>query len=760
MFFHQTISLGFTMINLEKTTESKTFTISVMLIIMLFGFFLRFNDLGHWLDNKDQYFFNSGSIPVTLGVDSYYYIDIANDLSQGKISSFDSQRQFPKGFNKTSPAPLLSVLMASFSFLTNQPLEWIAILIPPFLGVLLAIPAYLLGYTLIISAKIPWNKSYDPSVTAAKITGASVALFSLLSPAFIQRSSIGWCDTDILNVAFVTLFIALATQIAHTKKAQNCRNFFVIYALSLLVFIWWWDQALAPPLLLAGAPFLLSLFFLQFESKKQFIKYILFFVFSLLVLWIWQGNALQDIPRSFRSIFNYIFGKDTSSIFPALEQLVQEQNDSSFQIHALKIAGSTFIYSLSILGLVVLAIISKRYFLFILPLIALEALSYKATRFEIFSAPLLGLGLGTIVFICNSMLRKYNYSKIFACIVFIVSCSFFPIRQAEHHKPPIPTLDPLISEAMAKISTITPEEAVIWTSWGHGHPLVYYSQRNTLADGIYHPASVQYILKYPLATNDSRLSANWIQFYTTHGQPGLNKIFTVLTGNRNNWDLGVEALSELLRAGVEKSSVLLKDKYKINSNEVENVLSFLFPANCPPVYLFMDYKLVDEYWYSMGKRDLKNKENPSNYTKVTINSYQFNNNSIIGSTRLGGYKVNFNNGRLTLQGRNIALTKLSYSFRGNNYSKQYPKKSTMGHTLYLRQNEKHKVQSGVLVDSQVANTVFMTLFFEKQFSNNYFSPIMDESPVYLLCKVNGEKYQHPLSRKDTADTQNESQGDK
>jgi len=51
---------------------------------------------------------------------------------------------------------------------------------------------------------------------------------------------------------------------------------------------------------------------------------------------------------------------------------------------------------------------------------------------------------------------------------------------------------------MKRIEKKTPKDAVIWASWGHGHPLIYYGQRGTIADGIYHSAELQYVLDVPI----------------------------------------------------------------------------------------------------------------------------------------------------------------------------------------------------------------------------------------------------------------------
>jgi asparagine N-glycosylation enzyme membrane subunit Stt3 len=728
----------------EKIIASKTFTITVLLMVMALGFFLRFNDLGYWLDHKDQYFFNSGTLPVTIGVDPYYYLNIAEDLLDLKIRNFDDNRRVPGGFQRPSAAPLLSVILAALSFITNSPLEWVAVVLPPFLGILLAIPVYLLAYTLTISARIPGLDSYTPNITASKISGFCAALFALISPAYIQRSAIGWCDTDILNVTFVTTFILLAIQIASPKKTAARRKLFVAFGLLLLMFIWWWDQVLSPPLLLAGGPFLLSLFFINYDSRQQLGRYILLFIFFFLFLWVWKGDSFLQLSRTVFGLIDYVFARDNDPVFPALAQLVQEQKNSTFPALSMATGGSVFVYTLSLIGVVLLAGISRRNFLFLAPLLGLNFLAFQATRFAIFTAPLLGLGLGTIVFCCLALLQRHTLLKITVSLALIVSTAFFPIRKAEHLNPPIPTLDPLISLAMQEISSATPEGSVIWTSWGHGHPLVHYSKRKTLADGIYHPTWLQYVLKFPLATDDFRLAANWMQFYTVNGSQGLHKMFGVLADDQDNWAAGVPRLAELLKAGVTGARADLRDKYKLNSADSEELLRFLFPVDCPPLYLFMDYKLIRESWYYLGKFDLQNKIGPPPHTKISIFSYLRNKFSISGSSEKGKYTVNLNNGVTQIIGVGyLDLTRLNYDSRGKTYSMNYPTSRNIAHTLYLKQNDRHKVQFGVLVDNQTADTVFLKLFFEKIFPHAFFSPILDESPVYQLYKVQGEKYQAP-----------------
>jgi len=474
--------------NLKKIVETKTFTVSVLALIMLFGFFLRFNDLGHWLDNKDQYFFDSGSRPVPLGVDSYYYMDIANDLLHLSLKKVDEYRQVPRGFTRPSSAPLLSVFIAFFTFLSNKPLEWIAILLPPFLGVLLAIPTYLLGYLLVISAKPPWDKNYVANVTIAKIVGFCAALFSLLTNSYIVRSSIGWCDTDILNVTFIALLTLIAAKIANTEEANKRYQLFAFFAIFLLMFVWWWDQGLAPPLMVAVSLLLVLLFVIPKKSKKGILVGISLFTFFLIIIWMLKGNVFLQITQSVFRIFSYVLVEEKTTIFPVIGRAA-EQSDYTFTQLSLSVAGNIYVYSLSLLGLGALACFSRKNFLFLVPLLGLNVLAFNASRFSIFVAPLYGLGLGAIIFLSLSTLKIHQaFIKNILIVIFVIICSFYPVRTDLTSPQRTPILDPVLSEAMKNIAKTTPNDAVIWASWDRGHPLVYYSKRKTLADGIFHPA--------------------------------------------------------------------------------------------------------------------------------------------------------------------------------------------------------------------------------------------------------------------------------
>ncbi|MBU0484576.1 MAG: dolichyl-diphosphooligosaccharide--protein glycosyltransferase subunit STT3 [Proteobacteria bacterium] len=726
--------------NFEKILTKKSTTVFLLLLIMSVGFYVRFDNLSYWYQHKDNFFFASYSLPATINIDSYYYLDIAGDLLHGDMQKFDDQRCFPAGSVRQSSAPLLSVLLAGLSFLLDFPLEWVAVILPPFLGILLVIPTYFLGYTLAINTKMPWGRKRTISPVEAKIAGFCAAFFAVLSPVYIERSSLGWCDTDILNVTFLTSCILFALR-SYTGQAKNEQvRFLALFGLAFLLFVWWWDQAVGPVMVLSGGVLLLLLLMTFYENRRRFLSYLPVLAVILFGMIIWKGEFLVTIHHSILNTLKYVMGAESNSVFPPLAEFVLEQVGISFQAVAIRVGGSIFNYTISIIGLVFLALISWKKSIFLLPLIALSILSFEVSRLNIFVAPLCGLGLGFVAVALFKSGYLPDRGKLVFLAFFILFFSWFPIVEAQKYNFILPALDPSLYEAMGDLAEDTPEDSVIWSSWGHGHPLVFYSKRKTISDGVFHPSSLLYISFFPLATDNFRLSANWIQFYTVNGQNGLAKIFKVLTGATDDWGQGGPRLQELLGAGVEVSKNILKEKYQKTPAEIEELLAFLFPVDCPPVYLFLDYKLVGEKWYFLGKWDLANRSGPPPYTMLPVYSFeQSGKDMITGRGKTGNFMVNLNNGEGRFNTTPLSFIDINYELGGKLHERVYPWRKK-GHVLYLVQNDEKKVQFGVLADHQTASSVLLKLFFEKKFDQEYILPVKSQLPLYLICKVVGEKY--------------------
>lgn len=719
---------------LRKISATRAFTVVLLLAVSLVGFYLRFDNLSTWSNNKGFYFTSSG-VPVTLDADPYYYLDIAKDLLSGKVQAFDELRVFPNGAERPSAAPLLSVILATVSFLTGRPLEWVAVLIPPFLGILLAVPAYFLGVALVSGAAIPYGNGRRVTLSEARFTGALAALFALVSPPLVVRSSIGWCDTDVLNVVLAVLCLWLAVEYFSAGSRGTANRYFLAWLAAFLVFVWWWDTAVAPVMLLAGAPMLLAVVLLINRFTKKQILYAIPVIVIGLGFVVWRGEGVAKV----QTLYSYVFGAESGPNFPAFESLVDEQGDRSFMRIARGIGGNPYLFMASIAGLLPLLFLARKKFIFLLPLLVVSALSFKGMRFMVFAAPLFGLGMAALLLTVLLPLRRIGISRYPVAFGLALLLIRPPIAVSQLYNDGRPVLSPVVYEGMQVVAQNTPADSVIWSSWGHGHPLVYFAGRRTIGDGMFHSASLDYVSKLPFATSSLRLSANWIQFYTRNGEPGLAKAFKTLTGDQQNWAEGVKGLKKLFAAGVEGSREMLSKDYGLKPPEAESFLAFLFPVDCPPVYVFMDYKLVSENWYEIGRWNLADRTGPASYTLIPVNYFARTSSAVQGDSGLGGFSADLQSGILSQNGQMIKLSAISIDQGGAVEWLRYPEQGRM-HFMYLSRNRTDRMRSGVIGDVRIKDTVLVKLFFEKQPSPYFEEQKFSDPPAFMISKVNGEKY--------------------
>jgi len=174
-------------------------------------------------------------------------------------------------------------------------------------------------------------------------------------------------------------------------------------------------------------------------------------------------------------------------------------------------------------------------------------------------------------------LKKLNFIRLLPILITVSIIAWFSYAKVQAYSSSPPKRSPQLFDSFKQIAGKIPDGSVIWTSWGHGHPLVFYTNARTIGDGIYHPPELVYSQYVPFATNNSRLAANWITFYATRGLDGLKKTNKLLVGNSDDWAKGIPALQKLLGAGIAESRKVLLQKHPFTPQETEELLSFLYP---------------------------------------------------------------------------------------------------------------------------------------------------------------------------------------
>jgi len=154
--------------------------------------------------------------------------------------------------------------------------------------------------------------------------------------------------------------------------------------------------------------------------------------------------------------------------------------------------------------------------------------------------------------------------------------------------------------AMDAAIKLTPPDAVIWTTWELGYPLMHYGRRRTVADGIHLEGERLVYVYRPLATNNPRLAANLMRFQAAHGLPGLERIHEIAAGPLE----GMKLIERLMAAGPESARPLLAGS--VAAGEIAGWIDFLFPRETAPVYLLLHRRLATALdWFEYGSWDLE-----------------------------------------------------------------------------------------------------------------------------------------------------------
>ncbi len=547
-------------------------------LILLVGLVLRLDPLIDWLEHPELALYHGEPLLTTF--DGYYYLTLARDLLAGNWGALDHLRAVPDYPPRPFPPPLMSMLAAGVAWLGSVSLNWVAVLMPAFLGVLLMFPMYGLG------------KHFGGT-----FMGLSAALISLVSPYYIQRSGLGWFDTDCflvtLAVSATWLFLKFATIRTGHRHAWLAAGL-----LTSLVTVWWWDQTPQMAVLVTTAPLVLALVVHYRPARRRdwsiFAAIVLAWAAALLV---WQGwrFPLEILQQAF-SQFHYI-SKQAGGAFPNIGVTISEQERLPFMTLVQATLGNPLILALAVAGVLWMLWRHPRDGLLLVPLLGLGAMGLLfAGRFLIYVAPVAGLGIG---FLASRIWRLGAGRPLmtFAAPALVLAAAI-PAYRGMLQAPRFPQELPIVVEGMDRMREETPEDAVVWAWWDHGYPLNYWARRATVNDGQVHGGERSVYNALPLVTSSDRLAANFMQFMATRGMKGFRAFYDVAGGPVK----GYERLLRALYLGPERAESVLRDA---GVEDVSRWLAFLFPATSRPVYLFLDWRLtrISYWWYWLGSWD-------------------------------------------------------------------------------------------------------------------------------------------------------------
>ncbi|WP_457577419.1 STT3 domain-containing protein [Desulfomarina sp.] len=680
-------------------------------LIFIAGVAVRCEDLRVWANHPEAGFYQGA--PLLTNVDGYYYLRMAEELVKGTYSRTDGLRVVPDCPDRSSIPPFISVIAAVVHKLTSLPLRWVAVLVPVFLGPILIFPLYGIG------------RSFG-----GQIAGVISALAGVLSYTYFTRTSVGWYDTDCLNVTLTLAAIYCFLRFGE-KKDGNRYRFLAAGLLNWFVFLWWWDTTPFVATLLSLIPLAIALLFYYRPPRSLRVPLGIFVLLVLLVVVVWKGERIYDfLYSSFSGVFSYLLQAETGP-FPNISQVVGEQRELKFIEVVQGVTDSYPLLLLGFAGIIWLVLVNPKRSLFLAHLFFLSlAGMIWAQRFLIFLAPVFGLGIG---FLAARLWMFRQRLRIFTVAVPVLVALLAAIMvQADIRHLGRSIHDPALYDGFRYIKNNTPENAVVWAWWDLGHPLIYWSRRGTIADGASHGGAQSVYGSIPYATDNPRLAANFIQFYVAHGRAGVER-FAEAVGK--GFGYGVEFLKKVLAYSPEKSACLLQkaDLRAVGSTDsIDEWLAFLYPSEGRPVYFFLDYRLgmMAYWWYWLGTwgisdhRGLHSRIMP--FYKVGMDED--------GATNHKDFYADFRTGKVILPAMKKNLRSLSV------YDQSGLVKRVKYHHDAMAHLEIYKPAFYALLLREDIRESLFNRFFLRHESSRFFLPLKLKTPVYQIYRVAGDRY--------------------
>jgi hypothetical protein len=684
-----------------------------LLLILGVGLHVRIEDVRDWNAHPEMALYKGEPLLTTF--DGYFYLTLAKDLAEGTYTPIDNNRNVPQGMSRRFPPPLISVIAAGLAKITPFSMNWIGAVLPALLGLLLALPLYALG------------RFYG-----GPAMGLTAVLMGLLSHYYVYRSSLGWFDTDCMNVTWAIgaayCFLRFGIEVGQKRYL-----YFISGIIIFLLFLWWWDSTPQVVTVVSMLPLAVALVFFYRPGRREACIFLGIAGLGIGVILLWMGLDLPlKIFRNIAGVFHYISTKEVAGIWPPIGATISEQAIPSLTEIVAKTTDSLPAFVVACAGLAWLFYRRPKESLFISVPLILAALSFFfAKRFLIFLAPVTALGIGYMISEIWYWRRRFAVLSLSApvLVIFLV----WPLLSKDMAKTFWPKEPPHLITGMDMASKETPKDAVIWAWWDHGYPLNYWARRGTVGDGMLHGGHRSFYNGLPLATHDERLAANFMRFYVSSGMDGIENVYQAIGDNPVR---GVNLIKEVLSIGPEKARGLLASAELTPVGSLQNVdqwLCFFYPEKARPVYLFLDWRLTitSYWWYWLGTWDVEKREGIHPVYKAFYDVHE-KNGHIKGSE---GLDIDIENGKLRTGNRIIGLTHLVKREKQRVLTKNYQRDRGLLFETFAPS------RFGALMDMHISESVFNKLFLRYTFNPKYFRPVVTNTPSYQLWEVLGDKVQ-------------------
>jgi dolichyl-diphosphooligosaccharide--protein glycosyltransferase len=694
----------------SQAGSERRIEIIVISLILILGFWVRIDDLADW-NAQPHRAFHRGE-PLLTNYDGHYYLTLARDLLNGQYARIDEKRSHPDHPLRPFPPPLLSVVAAAIAKLTNSSLNWIGVLLPAALGVLLGLPLYGLGRL--------WG---------GPVMGGTAALLGLLSSFYLYRSSLGWFDTDCMIVTLtmggIYFFYRFGAELAKTRYL-----YFLGGMITSGLFLWWWDQVVHVVVLISLFPLVVAALVSYRPPAREGLLFGVILGSAFILVLIFVGWDLPHrIIESVWSLKDYL-AKSSHGAFPNIVESIWELKRPPVHDIAIAACGSWPAFLAAIGGMILFAVRQPREALFLGVPISLAGFSFLyASRFQIFLAPVVAIGIGYLV--AEVWKRRHRRASVKVISPLLVILAAWPLLANDFTRTSWPAVQPTMVEAMERTRLETPPDAVIWTTWSFGYMIIYWSERATVNDGQAHPGERTVYNYIPLASQSPRLAANFMQFFSKHGISGVQQVYEAVGDDPAR---GLALVKSILAGGPQRAQKIIRRAglEPVGPNqEAADWLSFFFPSDAPPAYLFLHDKMptTSRWWYWLGSWNVKTRSGTHPKSRI-FQDVSVTDNRVKGSREL---EVDLETGRVSH--RRGTLTLKSAAVDDGRQIRKHLYESDVKNHLYVS----IPFNFASIHDEDLNDSVFGRLFYRRSAPRQYFQPVMINGVSHQLWRVRGDR---------------------
>lgn len=676
----------------------------LLLLIVALGLLLRLEDLRDW-KQEPQRVFHQGE-PLIRTMDGYYYLYLARELLAGtwKEGFIEPWRCLQAESQAPAFPPLLSLITAAVSHGTGIPLIRAAVYLPPLLGVLLVLPVFFLGRHL-----------------GGTICGLLAALFAGTSSYYLYRSSLGFFDTDILNVTFtvtITLFFIL---FALNRSRRRYLHLALALVTSLLFFLWWRPYAVTA-LVLTIFVAAMVLFFRNAMVKEKMVAAVLLLLLILVPLagLFFGGQGLAPIGRLFQTglarIVNYAVSAEAWHDQDVVLSISELQRPS-FAFVVESVAGGPLLFAAGLGGILLLLIRKPRQALLLAAPLALGFISLLAgRRFLIFLSPFFALGAGFLAAELCRLLRGRRRWWYGALLLAGFTALSLPSIRLGMSKTYWPSIHPAVAGGLEHLASL-PDDTVVWNWWDNGLPLAYWSRQCTLADNM--QLGNVFYQAWPLATDSPAVAAGFMHFYIKRGDRGMD----LLLEQFGDWDQVFQFIDEMYQRGPEASLLHLRN---LRLTPLIGWYKYMFPRQSLPLYLYLDGEMTKTayWWYWYGTWNYAKREG----IHPTVRGFAGLRSSA-DAISAPGLAIDRESGILVADDMQTTLSRVVDISKKMMVARDYPGGSDLQFEFY------HPARFGLLHSTGFGDSLFNQLFIRQMYDPASFRPVVLASPVLQVWEV-------------------------